>query len=122
MTTLISHIVPEAIKNSIRKYKDRKGLKALQKVVVDTSNLVRINDGSFLESIFKSADFKKNWEKISAEVGQLMLPENTGGVNEGDQRAIAYLVWHFKPVKILEIGTHIGCSTVHLSIAQRELL
>jgi predicted O-methyltransferase YrrM len=71
--------------------------------------------------IFNSEKYKGLWDSVSKELQELNLPDDTGGVNTGDQRAIAYLIWHFKPIKILEIGTHIGCSTVHLSVAQREL-
>jgi len=40
-----------------------------------------------------------------------------GGVNKGDQRAIFYLMQHFNAERILEIGTHIGCSTLSFALA-----
>ena len=45
----------------------------------------------------------------------------TGGVNPGDQRALHCLVQGLKPRHVLEIGTHIGCSTVHLALALKRL-
>jgi predicted O-methyltransferase YrrM len=41
----------------------------------------------------------------------------TGAVNPGDRRALFYLVGALKPVSILEIGTHVGASTVHIGAA-----
>jgi predicted O-methyltransferase YrrM len=35
----------------------------------------------------------------------------------GDRRAIFYLIRHFAPQVVLEIGTHIGASTMHIALA-----
>jgi predicted O-methyltransferase YrrM len=43
----------------------------------------------------------------------------TGGVNPGDQRALYHLVRALNPSSLLEIGTHLGCSTVNLALAAR---
>lgn len=45
----------------------------------------------------------------------------TGGVNLGDQRAIFYLISNYKPKTVLEVGTHIGCSSVHIASALKKL-
>jgi len=45
----------------------------------------------------------------------------TGGVNPGDQRALHALVLGLRPKAILEIGTHIGCSTISLALAARRI-
>lgn len=57
------------------------------------------------------------WESDRPILEELELPEMTGGVNTGDQRALYHLVSALKPVSVLEIGTHIGCSTVHIALA-----
>jgi len=54
------------------------------------------------------------WEKFRAAVAQFHLPEMAGGVNPGDQRLIYHLVQFLEPRNILEIGTHIGSSTIHI--------
>ena len=48
------------------------------------------------------------------------MPDNTGGVNPGDRRAIFHLISYFKPSKILEIGTHIGASTLYMASALKH--
>ncbi len=45
------------------------------------------------------------------------IPDGTGGVNPGDRRAIFYLVSYLQARSVLEIGTHIGASTVHIAAA-----
>ena len=45
------------------------------------------------------------------------IPDGTGGVNLGDRRTIFYLVNRFKHESVLEIGTHIGASTLHIASA-----
>jgi predicted O-methyltransferase YrrM len=51
----------------------------------------------------------------------LGLPEMTGGVNPGDQRALHLLIHALKPLHVLEVGTHIGCSTVNIALALRDV-
>jgi predicted O-methyltransferase YrrM len=41
----------------------------------------------------------------------------TGAVNPGDRRAIYYLTRYLRPKKVLEIGTHVGGSTLHFAAA-----
>ena len=45
------------------------------------------------------------------------IPELSGGINKGDQRAFYYLIKHYMPEHILEIGTHLGCSTLAAALA-----
>jgi predicted O-methyltransferase YrrM len=54
------------------------------------------------------------------ELRALTIPDGTGGVNPGDARAIFYLVCYFRPDSVLEVGTHIGASTVHIAAALRS--
>lgn len=51
------------------------------------------------------------------ELKAFEIPDGTGGVNPGDRRAIYYLVSYFRPRSVLEVGTHIGASTVHIAAA-----
>ena len=39
------------------------------------------------------------------------------GVNVGDRRAVFYLISAIKPTTVLEVGTHIGASTIHIASA-----
>ena len=109
-------------KNVIRKLRDSFGLLNAKATSLDVSGLF-VQPPSFdLSKIFSNKDFDQKWGEISGEISNLYLPENTGGVNIGDQRALVSLLFHFKPLNVLEIGTHIGCSTAHIAVAIRELM
>ena len=58
------------------------------------------------------------WEDDSKTLSALLGGDDRwGGVNPGDRRAIYTLIMTAKPQSILEIGTHIGASTLHLAKA-----
>ncbi len=57
------------------------------------------------------------WQTVQAKLGRFDLVDGTGGVNPGDRRAIYYLIHYLKPASVLEIGTHIGASTLHIAAA-----
>ncbi len=61
-----------------------------------------------------AAAFARDQERIAGlyEVGEI-----PGGINPGDRRALYHLAARFKPSKVLEIGTHVGASTVYLASA-----
>lgn len=111
----------QQLKNKFREVRDSNNLKKLPVVQMVLDNLISSSDIEPLDQIFNNKTYIDKWNAISNELESLQLPENTGGVNIGDQRALVNLIWHFKPKRILEIGTHIGCSTVHIAIALREV-
>jgi predicted O-methyltransferase YrrM len=63
----------------------------------------------------------ESWERDREFLDRLALPEMRGGVNPGDQRAIYELVLGLRPKSILEVGTHIGCSTTSIALAMRRM-
>ena len=71
-----------------------------------------------LAEIFSGAERKQSWnealEKITGVYGRTTA---MGGVNPGDRRALYYLVHALRPQSLLEVGTHIGASTVFLAEA-----
>jgi predicted O-methyltransferase YrrM len=60
------------------------------------------------------------WRELEPEltrtIGAANLP---GGVNPGDRRAIFSLLRSLAPQSVLEIGTHVGASTIHIIAALR---
>jgi predicted O-methyltransferase YrrM len=59
----------------------------------------------------------EEWASVAGRVTELGITEPVGAVNGGDRRALYYLVRKLGPGRVLEIGTHIGTSTVHLALA-----
>jgi predicted O-methyltransferase YrrM len=70
-----------------------------------------------LADIWASKKIAKDWSKVEQTLEDLGIPDETGGVNPGDRRAIYYLMRHFKPKRVLETGTHIGASTIYTAAA-----
>lgn len=73
-----------------------------------------------LGQAFRSDRVDEEWRAIENEPVVMGITEKAGGVNPGDRRAIYYLVRHFRPRTVLEIGTHIGASTMHIAAALRR--
>jgi predicted O-methyltransferase YrrM len=55
------------------------------------------------------------WLRVRGCIEQACLHHNVGGVNPGDRRAICALAADTQPRTVLEIGTHIGSSTLTLA-------
>jgi len=50
----------------------------------------------------------------------LNIPDSAGGINPGDRRAVFYLTAVLSPSAVLEIGTHIGASTLCIAEAMGQ--
>lgn len=116
---IIGQITPEFLKKKIRAFvKDKKlrQFNSIQKINCVSTNLL-VSDNVKLSEIFQSEELESSWNKIRPSIESLDIMEGTGGVNAGDRRAIYYLIKEFAPESVLEVGTHIGASTVHIASA-----
>jgi predicted O-methyltransferase YrrM len=95
-------------------------LESITLINCDSSALGIISEQQISEW-FNSKELNYHWDLVKHEIENLNLPEMTGGVNPGDQRSLFYLISALKPQKVLEIGTHIGCSTIHIALALKNL-
>ena len=93
-----------------------KSLRELPTTKCNVNNLKNISRQG-LSEIFSNGNIHNKWDNDASEIDALQIPEMAGGVNNGDQRALYYLVRKLQPISILEIGTHIGSSTVALAMA-----
>lgn len=75
-----------------------------------------------LDHILNDGTIIKSWEQDHTNIIELYGNEDKlEGVNPGDRRAIYYLIMAIKPKSVLEIGTHIGASTLHIARALKRL-
>src|ERR1019366_1810559 len=95
---------------------EKKEFNAIPKVVCEIDNL-RYKSAQSIENLFKSEEIQNRWNASKKEIDILSIPDGSGGVNPGDRRAIYYLICKFKPSSVLEVGTHIGASTLHIASA-----
>lgn len=102
------------IRNIIAKYIEKKFIILCKKKFFLYNNLTfKIN----LNSIFKNKQLDKEYLIDKPRLDFLKIPDFTGGINAGDQKAIYFLIKKIKPTRVLEIGTHIGASTANIALA-----
>jgi predicted O-methyltransferase YrrM len=70
-----------------------------------------------LKRVFRDPRIDADWPAVEARVADLGITSAAAGVNVGDRRALYFLVRHLDPRNVLEVGTHIGASTVHIASA-----
>ena len=110
----MKRIVPPFLKRTYRIRYEMKELHSRSVLDCDLKNLKSIDDVC-LNEMFSSHEIGMEWPDIENKLEMLGSTDGTDGVNPGDRRAIYYLISYWKPSSVLEIGTHIGAST--LSIA-----
>jgi predicted O-methyltransferase YrrM len=118
---LIKAIIPRAVLNRAVATRDRLRLVAHPRQSFDASSL-RAADALPLAEIFGHKEIAAVWEKDHGAIKNLYGDENKGGgVNPGDRGALYYLIMALKPQNVLEVGTHIGASTLHIARALKRL-
>jgi predicted O-methyltransferase YrrM len=76
--------------------------------------------GLDLRRVFQNPALDAEWARVEPRLAALAITDKSYAVNPGDRRALYYLVRGLGARSVLEIGTHIGGSTVHLAAALRE--
>ena len=70
---------------------------------LNSKELILLKNKNFSQ-IFHNQEFNYNYiQDYNNYIDKLNLPENAGGINIGDQKAIYFLTKFFKPKKILEL-------------------
>lgn len=104
------------LKRFFRNRRETSELKRVPNLGCQAGSL-RAGEDVDLDEIFSSRDIEAAWNAIAPELEAFDIPDGTGGVNPGDRRAIFYLVLYFQSHRVLEVGTHIGASAVHIAAA-----
>jgi len=114
----VKGLIPESVKRSLRIRRQKKELQQIQRLECDVEYLKSMNDID-LRGVFASHEIEIRWNDAKKRIDMCAIPDEagTGGINLGDRRAMFYLISRFKPSSVLEIGTHVGASTVHIASA-----
>lgn len=119
MNPTLKAMIPLPALNVARLLVDLQSLMRTGKLPFDAANLKAANDLP-LDAIWNDPAIARGWEEDRAFLRTVMTQEHmNGGVNPGDQRALYYLVRALKPQRFLEVGTHIGASTLFIARALR---
>ena len=113
---LLRLCTPIFLERQIRRLIDIRELNKTQALECDSTHLSAISEIA-LNEIFNLREIDEEWNKIKNTIGAFNIPDGTGGVNPGDRKAIYYLIKKLKPSSVLEVGTHIGASTLHIAAA-----
>lgn len=116
MKEYIKRKTPVFVKRRLRVFLEKRGLKKVKTLRCDGGCLLA---GQIkLGQAFGSVEIESRWKDADKRItGAFGIPNGTGGVNPGDRRAIYHLISWFHPESILEIGTHVGASTVYIAAA-----
>jgi predicted O-methyltransferase YrrM len=105
-----------SFRDLLRARLDAHALAGTGAIVCDASMLATVAR-SDLDAVFRSDRIAKEWDAAADAFERMKITADAGGVNPGDRRAVFYLVRSFQPQSVLEIGTHIGASTIHIAAA-----
>ncbi len=112
----VKRLMPVFLIRTILIRKQMKKLQLIQKLKCDAAKLPPVS-GVDPKEVFSSSEVEMRWGDSKSRLDVFTIPDLTGGVNPGDRRAIYYLISRFRPSSVLEIGTHIGASTLHIAEA-----
>ena len=116
MKQLLKTILPKPVLHAAREMRDFSYLAAAPRRVFNPANL---HGGEIrTDGFFADEEIARSWrEDHGAVIGLLDDQDRLEGVNPGDRRALYYLVRALKPRNVLEVGTHIGASTLYIARA-----
>ncbi|NTV04491.1 hypothetical protein HGA89_06245, partial [bacterium] len=115
---VLQQLIPASAKRFVGIRREQRSLASVPRVACGAVNL-RPTGSIDLAGLWGSAEAGGYWQESRQILDHFAIPDGTGGVNPGDRRAVHYLIGVLKPAAVLEIGTHIGASTIHIATALR---
>ncbi len=100
---------------------ERRRLRRVSRIPCHPEALLRFDESAFREA-FHSPEIVDRWQEARGQVASFEIPDGTMGVNPGDRRAIFHLLAQLRPGSVLEVGTHIGASTLHIALALKDFV
>ena len=85
-----------------------------------TFKLENLSEKLEINEIFNDNRINENYLEDQNLIKKSNIPDLKGGVNEGDRKALYFLINKMQPNNILEVGTHIGSSTLSLALAAKK--
>ncbi len=117
---LARSLLPPATYARLSAAKEQRQLDRVAKSVAQTTHLRQGLDAQALAGLLANPHLETQWSESARAIADLGITPLAGGVNPGDRRALYYLVRGLGCRRVLEVGTHIGASTVHLAAALRH--
>ena len=112
-------VVPNTVKDFLRWRDDRVRLRTVPTVLCHTESLRSVG-ASGLRDLFGDREIDSLWRIERVNLDRFCIPGGIGEVSPGERRALFYIISALRPVSVLEIGTHVGASTVHIALAMKQ--
>lgn len=119
----IKQVVPAGLRRNRKISAARKALGQIERQPCRSEPLLP-SSAIDLHDILHNAEKISEWESLEPKLADLMnmapstaQSDGNRGVNPGDQRAIYHLIRALKPKSVLEVGTNVGFSTLHIAAA-----
>lgn len=116
LKNFIKRIVPKPLLNLLRLQLERKKLGAVRTRSADFARLRHVDDEE-LNRLFSSEAIIAEWSDVESALKRLNLWNPPGGTGAPDLRALYFLLRRFEFSSVLEVGSHVGCSTVVIASA-----
>lgn len=117
MKKLIKAILPTPVLSAALDIRDAGRLAWAQKRSFVPDSLLQAGALN-LGFIFNSKTFEAGWAADHGAIAALFGGDDRfGGINPGDRRALYCLIRALRPQSVLEVGTHIGASTLYIARA-----
>lgn len=120
MKSALKSVLPQPALNFLRDFRARRSLSQVSVRNFREQSLAA-NDHIAFEKLLIDQEISEAWERDHNKIAEVFgNKDEFGGVNPGDRRAIYTLIAALRPEKVLEIGTHIGASTLYIACALRH--
>ena len=111
-------LLPVPVRNAAVRWREQWRLSQLATGSCDATGLAPF-DLPRLQQSLSDPELYAEWPRVAEEIDRFEIATTADGVNPGDRRALYHLIRSFRPAQVLEVGTHIGASTVHIAAALR---
>jgi predicted O-methyltransferase YrrM len=107
--------MPTAALDRAHLLRDVAQLRRTERVVCETGLLAAPTRADIDAVMAASAAHPEAWDGVAAQLRSVGIDHQGGGINPGDQRALHAIIARLRPRSILEVGTHIGASTITMA-------
>jgi len=115
---VVAKVLPAPARSLAIRWREQWRLNRLPAATCEAAALAAL-DTERLAGLLGDPALDAEWPAVARELERFEITSAAGGVNPGDRRALYYLVRGLGPRRVLEVGTHIGASTVHIAAALR---
>ncbi len=108
-------ILPRRAFGALQIRRERLRLAKISGEAFDAERLGTMTRRSLMQAL-SSPSISSEWLRDEGQISHVMpFADIDGGICPGERRALYQLVASFKPARVLEIGTHIGASTLAIA-------